>query len=146
LQDTLQTFLRAVYGLHLWRQAPARWEESNRLFAEAMKGAPEEHITLTPFDRRQHAQDLTDSDDLKVFSDSRFRLEALVSRVDNEAIRRDVAQLVKDTRPALTKDVMDNANAITTRLNEAIGLLIRKGTVTRNGFVAPDQTTRRRLL
>jgi len=146
LQDALTVFLRATYALHLWRDMPRGWEEANRNFAERMAGAPDGLDALPPFDWAQHSQQLLDSDELKVWTDSRFEIEALVSRIDNESVRNDVAQLVENTRPVLTQPVMHEAEAITNRLNTRIGLLIREGTVTRNGFVAPDQTKRRTLL
>jgi hypothetical protein len=146
LQDTLTTFLRATYALHLWRDAPRRWEDANRDFAERMAGAPDGLDMLPPFDWGQHSQQLLDTDELKVWRDSRFEIEALVSRIDNEAVRNDVARLVEETRPVLTQPVMDEAEAITNRLNIRIGLLIRDGAVTPMGFIAPGEPRKRRLL
>jgi hypothetical protein len=104
--------------------------DSSAQDAERRAEAPDGLNQIPPFDWSLHAQQLLETDELRVWTDSRYQLEALASRVDNEAVRQDVAQLIEETRPVLTQPVMHEADEITKRLNRRIGLLIRDGAIT----------------
>ena len=147
LQDTLEVFFRATYALHLWRESPERFEELQQSLQQSLRNAGLEPLAAPPvFDVQAHAKELVDEGHLTTWTDTRFRLQKLASRVDNTLIRDEIAHLVEATRSILTEPMMDAAQRINALLNEQIGLLVRHGQVTKTGFVAPDQTKRRKLL
>jgi hypothetical protein len=147
LQDTWEVFFRATYALHLWRESPERFEELQQSLQESLRNAGLEPLAAPPvFDKKAHARQLDEEEHLTTWTDTRFRLQKLASRVDNTLIRDEIPHLVEATRPILIEPVMDAAQRINARLNEQIGLLVRHGQVTKTGFVAPDQTKRRKLL
>jgi hypothetical protein len=81
----------------------------------------------------------------KAWHETTNPVQRLTSRVDNQSVRDDVEARVATARNAIHEPIMGRVNKLNNRLKEEIGLLIREGTVTRNGFVAPNQTTRRKL-
>jgi hypothetical protein len=142
LQDTLEVYFRATHDLHSWRESPELFEKIQQIIAEGLRDAGLDPLpTPLVFDREAHASELLDEGHLATWTDSRFRLQKLASRVDNTLIQDEIAHLVEATRPVLTQSVMDEAERINARLNEQIGRLVRHGQVTKTGFVAPDQKT-----
>ena len=147
LQDAIEAHVRATEQIQFWRDRPHFMEEGRRRALGDLYMTPQGDALIPPpgpMDLIEHGEDLG-----KVatpWHDTRYPVERLASRVDNRAVRDDVDALVATARTAMEDPIMGRVNKLKTRLNEKIGLLIREGTVTRNGFVASDKTTRRRLL
>jgi len=151
LQDALEIFFRETYAIHLWRDLPnwlARKEkEIADLFPEQLKKDQPPVVQdpnvraaeiLQKLDQEEHFKDV--SSHLKTWTDTRFRIEKLIERIDNQALRDDVAALIAVTRPVLTEPVWDQAEVITKRLNALIGQLFRDGVVTDKGFVVREKS------
>jgi len=146
LQDAIEAHVRATQQLQFWRDRPVRMENMRRGALEELYMTPAGDALIPPpsrMDRAKHEADVRPVS--KAWHETRYPVERLSSRVDNQSVRDDVDALVATARNAIHEPIMGRVNTLTTRLNEEIGLLIREGTVTPNGFAAPNQTTRRNL-
>jgi hypothetical protein len=147
LQDAIEAHVRATEQIQFWRDRPVLMENSRRESLGTAYMTPKGDEVLPPptlmeeFEHHAYLQEITPQ-----WHDTRYPVERLASRVDNQAVRDDVGALVATARNAIHDPIMGRINKLNDRLNDAIGLLIRDGVVTANGFVAPDPTTRRRLI
>lgn len=146
LQDSIERHVRATQQIEFWRKRPERMERSRREALGEYFNTPQGDALWpapTALERHQHYEDLFPH--TKEWHESRYIIERLVSRVDNDHVRTDVAALVDAARNAIEVSVMQNVDAINRRLNDAIGVLIRSGEATDDGFIVPDRTKKRRL-
>jgi hypothetical protein len=147
LQDAIEAHVRATQQLQFWRDRPVFMEQGRQRALGDLYMTPAGDALIPPstaMDRVKHLEDARGVS--KAWHETRYPVQRLASRVDNQSVRDDVDALVATARNALQDPVMGRVNKLNTRLNETIGLLIREGEVTSNGFVVPDQTTRRGLL
>lgn len=147
LQDAIEAHVRAIQQLQFWRDRPVNRENIRRTVLEELYMTPEGDKLMpppSPMDRVNHESRVRPLS--KAWHETRYPVQRLASRVDNQAVRDDVDALVATARNAIHDPIMGRVNTLNARLNEQIGLLIREGMVTNDGFVAPDQPTMRSLL
>jgi hypothetical protein len=61
--------------------------------------------------------------------ESRWQIEKLVGRVENDKIRADTVRLVEAARTVIQDPAIDSVVAINAILNEEIGQVIRRGAI-----------------
>ena len=128
LQDAIQTHVRAVQQIEFWRERPARMVQTRRDALGDLYGTPQGDALMpppTPMDRVQHMQDLTPH--ASSWHESRWQIEKIVERVDDDEIRANTKRLIDAARTVIEEPAIDNVNAINATLNEEIGQVIRRG-------------------
>jgi hypothetical protein len=124
LQDAIEAHVRATQQLQFWRDRPVRSENTRINALGEYYGTPAGDKLLpppSPKDRVKHYADLRRVS--KAWHETRYPVERLASRVDNQSVQGDVSALVATARNAIHDPIMGRVNKLNTRACYGLGTL-----------------------
>jgi hypothetical protein len=124
LQDAIEAHVRATQQLQFWRDRPVRMENMRRGALEELYMTPAGDALIPPpsrMDRAKHEADVRPVS--KAWHETRYPVERLASRVDNQSVQGDVSALVATARNAIHDPIMGRVNKLNTRACYGLGTL-----------------------